>query len=78
MLYKSLKIIEHTNYQKVYIFTPFPVEDEELITSIFDSNELSFEIIPWSTKEILKSFFLVLFECSHSCQLLLELHMNHL
>ena len=61
MLYKSLKIIELTNYQKVYIFTPFPVEDEELITSIFDSNELSFEIIPWSTKEILKSFFLVLF-----------------
>jgi len=61
MLYESLKIIEHKNYQKIYIFTPFPIEDEKLIGNILDLSKSSYEIIQWSTKEIIKSFFLALF-----------------
>ena len=61
MLNHSLDLISSKTYQKIYIFTPFPNEDTSFICNNLKTNNLSVEIIKWSTIEILKSLFLILF-----------------
>lgn len=60
MLQEAIKLIDDTIVRKVYIFTPFPEEDEPFISNLLKFKNLKFEIINWSRKEIIKTFLFML------------------
>lgn len=60
MLQEAIKLIDDTIFRKVYIFTPFPDEDEPFISNFLKIKNLKFEIINWSRKEIIKTLLFML------------------